>query len=332
MPLVDKPRVLIVDDEPHLRELLTDALEAGEYELLVAGSGREAIDLGMRSHPDLIVTDLRLGDCTGLDVIDHLRQVQPEVPAVVITGHADLATLSEASRRHPVEVLDKPLNIARLQTTVRDELDRQAHSGRLRARLDRLRLVARRINTQRKTLQDQLDTTCTQLTQGYRQLTQQMSLQKSLMTYQQELIGAKSDDDVFRALFTTIVRHSGPVFGAAMVCDANAELQLAGRFGVPGPDGQPFCLALSRPVIEDVLVEPKVRHMDAMDQLDRFPEQIRRYLVGVSILAIPLIPSEGQMIGLVILYRKGEQPFTNSDIALAELIAKSTAVAVQRND
>jgi len=332
MSLAAKPCVLIVDDEPHLRELLSDALEAGQYELLVAGSGREAIDLGVRNQPDLIVTDLCLGDCSGMDVIDQLRQYRPDTPAVLITGHSDLATLSLASQRRPVELMAKPLDLERLRRTVRQELDRQVTDDRMRRRVDRLRLLARTINVQRKGLQNQLDSTCSQLTQAYRQLSKQMGMQKSVMGYQQELIAAKNDDDVFRALFTAFVHNSGPVYGAAMVCDANAELQLAGRFGVPGPDSQTFCLALSRPVIEDVLVEPKVKHIDAMDQLDRFPESVRRYLVGLSILAIPLIPSEGQMIGLVLLYRKGEQPFLASDLALADQIAKSTATAVQRND
>ena len=53
---------------------------------------------------------------------------------------------------------------------------------------------------------------------------------------------------------------------------------------------------------------------------------------GCGILAVPLVPSEGQMIGLVLLYRKGEQPFMESDVALAEMISLATAMAVQRND
>jgi len=332
MPLVDKPRVLIVDDEPALREL-ANALEPGQYDLMVASSGREAIDLAADWNPDLIVTDLRLRDCTGLDVIDQLRQMCPNIPAVVIGGLAtDAASLSQASRRRGVEVLDKPLNLDRLRATVQQELNRRASDGRLRRRVDRLRQVARTINAQRKNLQSQLDSTCNQLTKGYRQLNRQMSGQKALMAYQQELIAARNDDDVFRALFSAFVQQSGPVFGVAMVCDSDAELQLAGRFGVPKPDGQQFCLSLVRPVIEDVLVDPKIRHFDATDCADRFDEKIQRYMVGLSMLVVPLLPNPGQLIGLVVLYRKGEQPFTPEDIALAEKIAKPTATAVQKNE
>ena len=58
----------------------------------------------------------------------------------------------------------------------------------------------------------------------------------------------------------------------------------------------------------------------------------RRYLPGVSALTIPLMPTPGELIGVVLLYRKGEQPFTDSDVALAELIAAPTSLAVRRND
>ena len=47
---------------------------------------------------------------------------------------------------------------------------------------------------------------------------------------------------------------------------------------------------------------------------------------------MPLIPAPGEMIGLVVLYRKGEQPFCDSDMAMAEMIALPTALAVRRND
>ena len=122
MPLVDhKPRVLIVDDEPALRELLADALETSRYDLILASSGREAITLAADRSPDLIVTDLCLNDCTGLDVIDRLRKTQPNIPAVLITGRANAAERSRASRRG-MEVFDKPLNLDRLEILIKRAL------------------------------------------------------------------------------------------------------------------------------------------------------------------------------------------------------------------
>jgi GAF domain-containing protein len=80
------------------------------------------------------------------------------------------------------------------------------------------------------------------------------------------------------------------------------------------------------------LTEPRVMTFDAAEQIEAFDPSIRKYLAGVSILAIPLMPAPGELIGLIVLYRKGEQPFTDEDVALAELIGHSTALAVERND
>lgn len=167
---------------------------------------------------------------------------------------------------------------------------------------------------------------------GYKKLSRQVGLQKQVMEFQENLLLVRCDDDVFKSLFGMYVHHSGPVFGAAFVCDDDAQLQLIGRFGVPGPDPAPFCLALMSPIVDTVLSNLRVILIDATEQVDRFDVKVRRYLPGMTLLAIPLVPAEGQMIGLVILYRKGEQPFMDSDVTLAEMISKSTALAVQRND
>jgi len=152
------------------------------------------------------------------------------------------------------------------------------------------------------------------------------------LAYQQKLIAARDDDDVFHALFTSFSLQSGPVFGVAITADENENPTIAGRFGIPMPDPKWFCDKLVQPVIEDVLKCPGVRCFDATDCTERFDESIRRYLVGVNVLVVPLLPRNGQLIGLVVLYRKGEQPFTTEDIDLAKRIGKPTAVAVEKNE
>ncbi len=327
-----QPKVLVVDDEPQLRELLTDALSDLGVQLHVVASGSEAIRHAMLQRPDLLVTDLYLGDCSGMDVIDSLREHTADLPAVVITGHRDPETLAAASRTRPVELMTKPLDLDRLRATVQTELRRQEEQRRSERRTRRLRHLAKRTNQQRRTVSRQLETTCADLTDSYRSLGEQMAKQQAALDYHRELLAAKNDDDVFRALFRLFVQHSGVVFGAALVCNADAELQMAGRFGVPQPDSAHFCRKLADPVIDRTLRDPRIHLFDATDHTEEFPEDIRQYLVGVTILAIPLLPEAGEMIGVVVLYRKGEQPFTDADLELAEMVAPPTAIAVRRND
>ena len=324
--------VLVVDDEPHLRELLVDTLAGPAVHVTAAGSGREAMELAEHKTPDLVVADLCLGDCTGLTVIDQLRQLSSDLPAVVITGNGDARSLSEASRCKPVELMTKPLDLDRLRQTIHTELARRHGARRLVDRTRRLRRIARKLHDDRSTLQNRLDTTCAELAGAYRNLTGQMTMQEVALSYQNELLAARNDDDVFRSLFRLFVQRSGPLFGAALVCDANAQLNMIGRFGVPLPDEIPFCDALVEPLIDAVLVTPQCMIIDAGEHTDMFDPSIHRFLPGLSILVIPLIPGPGELIGLVALYRKGEQPFTDHDVVLGEMVVSPTAIAIRRND
>ncbi len=328
----DPARILVVDDEPALREMLVDALDGGDLRVSAVGSGKEALDLAGRTQVDFVITDLCLGDCTGLDVLDEFRSKVGDVPAVVITGHGDARSLAEASRRRPVEVMLKPLDIDRLRSTIRQELSRRKNEERRRLRDRRLRRLVRYIHHQRKHAAEKLESTCADLTTAYRTLSGRMAIQEQVLDYQHDLLSATNDDDVFRVLFRLFVHHSGPTFGVALVCNTDAELRVIGRFGVPQPDSIRFCEILGAPIINAVLADPQCLLMDATDRLEMFDESIRRYMVGVNVLAVPLVPAEGEMIGMAVLYRKGEQPFCEDDVELAEMISAPTGVAIQRNE
>ena len=332
MPGRDIARVLIVDDEPEIRQLLAESLSGLDCRVESAASAREALQAGLARRPDLLVADLYLGDATGLDVIEQLRGAVGDLPAVVITGRPEAHSIAAATRHRPIEVMTKPRALDRLRECVRRELASQARRKLGRSRALRLRRLARRVNIQRKDAQRQIDSTCAELAESYRAMSAQLADQQVHLGFQRDLLACRCDDDVFRAFFRLFVRKSGPVFGVALVCDADAELQVVGRFGVPGPDSNAFCQALVRPVIETVLANPHITQLDAGEREELFPPTIRKYLVGLSVLAIPLLPASGEMIGLVVLYRKGEQPFTEQDVALAELLGMPAAIAVKRND
>jgi len=324
--------VLVVDDEPDLRELLVDALSDDDVVVHVAASGDEAMSIAADHTPDLVIADLDLGGSWGTDVIDRLRSAIGDVPTVVITGRTDPKSFTDASRSGLVEMMSKPLDIERLRRTLRRELARAARGKRNKLRHKRLRHLARHVNIERKLVQGQLDSACEDLTSAYRTLSGQMSLQQVVIGYQNDLVAARNDDDVFRSLFQLFVKRTGPVFGMALICDAEAELRIAGRFGVPYPDKAGFCTRLSAPLVEQMLAEPGCVIIDALEEKDTFDEQIHKFLPGMTVMTMPLMPSPGELIGLVVLYCKGEQPFTDVDVALAEVLAHPTALAVQRNE
>lgn len=327
----EAPVILVVDDEASICCSLTDALNLEGYKAFGATNLVQALELARRWHPDLVVTDLRLVEETGLDVVAALRREHGEdLPAIIITGHGDLAALSAASRLRPVEVIDKPVDLERLTRTVRNELHRQQRSRQVQHRIRRVRQMARNMARGRRRDNALLGTTCADLNSTCHNLQHRLERQESVIQYQAQLLACGNEDDIFRRLFTLFSERSGALFGTALLCDANAELQMIGRFGVPQPDGTSFCHALATAMVSPILQRPAVQVVDAMDNLALFPDALHKKLVGITLMAIPLMAGEGQMIGLAVLYRKGEQPFTDDDVALANLIAPSTAAAAQK--
>ena len=323
---------MTVDDDAAVLALLVDALSTEDVEIVAATSMEDALAAAADCPVDMVVTDLRLAGELGTDLVARLREWDDDLPAVVITGCNDAEAVAEATRVGLIELMTKPIDVARLQRTVREALARRESDFRNLERTLRLRGLAREMNIERKATAEHLETTCADLTAAYHALSGQMAVQQIVLGLQNDLVAATCDDEAFRAVFTTFAQNSGPVFGVAMVCDEEAQLRLAGRFGVPKPDGPGFCRALAEPLVELMLERPECVLLDAGADPDRFTPALHRFLPGLSILSVPLIPEPGEMIGLVVLYRKGEQPFTDVDLALAEMVAHPAALAVRRND
>jgi DNA-binding NtrC family response regulator len=112
-------RVLIVDDEPDVLELLSDTLRAEGYETAGAGTFEEGKRLLATTAPDVLITDVRLGHFNGLQLV-VVRP--PSTAAVVVSGYWD-RTLEEEARRHGAVYLLKPVAADKLVDAVRHVLE-----------------------------------------------------------------------------------------------------------------------------------------------------------------------------------------------------------------
>ena len=117
-------RVLVVDDERSMRELLEIVLKREGYEVLVAASGAEAVRALERQRVDLLISDLRMPDMSGVDVLRAGKQLDPELSAIVVTAYASTDTAVEAMRLGACDYLTKPFDVDELKILVRQTLER----------------------------------------------------------------------------------------------------------------------------------------------------------------------------------------------------------------
>jgi two-component system nitrogen regulation response regulator NtrX len=112
-------RVLIVDDEPGIRQAVKQVLEYEGIEVRAAGSGGEAITVYPDFRPHVVFLDVKMAGLDGLETLNRLRDLEPSAVVVMISGHGTVATAVEATRRGAFDFLEKPLDSDRLLVTVR---------------------------------------------------------------------------------------------------------------------------------------------------------------------------------------------------------------------
>jgi two-component system nitrogen regulation response regulator NtrX len=129
------PRLLVVDDEPGIREALKQVLEFEGMEVRTAGSGGEAITVYPEFRPHIVFLDVKMAGLDGLETLTRLRDLDAAAVVVMISGHGTIATAVEATRRGAFDFLEKPLDTDRLLVTVRNALEH----GKLAGENQRLR-------------------------------------------------------------------------------------------------------------------------------------------------------------------------------------------------
>jgi DNA-binding NtrC family response regulator len=127
-------RILVVDDEADIRELVRDILSEEGYTVEVAANAAEARAACAKQAPDLVLLDIWMPDTDGISLLREWQQTQLlAAPVVMMSGHGTVETAVEATRLGAIDYVEKPLSLAKLLRTVRralEEGNRRMHAAR----------------------------------------------------------------------------------------------------------------------------------------------------------------------------------------------------------
>ena len=123
MSQAESHTVLIIDDEPNILSTVSDVLTDEGYETLTAATGLEGLDLFEAKRPDVVFLDIWLADRDGLELLDTLRNLDPSVAIIMISGHGTVATAVKAIRMGAYDYLEKPLSYNQVVETVEKALE-----------------------------------------------------------------------------------------------------------------------------------------------------------------------------------------------------------------
>jgi two-component system response regulator PilR (NtrC family) len=124
-PAADRrpPRILVVDDERSMRELLAIVLRREGYEVLLAENGRSAVDMLEREPVDLLISDIKMPDLSGVDVLRAAKKIDQDILGIMITAFASTETAVEAMRLGACDYLSKPFDVDLLKMKVREKIE-----------------------------------------------------------------------------------------------------------------------------------------------------------------------------------------------------------------
>jgi two-component system response regulator PilR (NtrC family) len=118
-----QPRILVVDDEPSMRQMLSIVLRREGYDVSLAENGRSAVAALERGPFDLLISDIKMPDMSGVDVLRAAKQMDPDVLGIMITAFASTETAIEAMRLGACDYLSKPFDIDLLKMKVREKVE-----------------------------------------------------------------------------------------------------------------------------------------------------------------------------------------------------------------
>jgi DNA-binding NtrC family response regulator len=110
-------RVLLVEDQPELRRLFRRSLGKAGFEVVEAWDGRVAIELLQRSTFDVVISDVRMPDMSGVDLLKELYELDPDLPVVLTSGSPDASTATDATEFGAFAYLVKPVGFDLMRDT-----------------------------------------------------------------------------------------------------------------------------------------------------------------------------------------------------------------------
>ncbi len=123
--LLSMARILIIDDERPIRSTLRDILEYEKIKVKEAADGKTAIVMFKESTFDAVLCDIKMPGMDGIEVLESLQNINPDVPVIMISGHGNIKTAVDSIKKGAFDYISKPPDLNRLLVTVRNALDKK---------------------------------------------------------------------------------------------------------------------------------------------------------------------------------------------------------------
>jgi DNA-binding response OmpR family regulator len=326
-PKVIAPRILVVDDEPTLIELVGDVVGGSiNCKVLSAGSISEARKIMASTPIELLVADVNLPDGDGTALLSALKLQQPHANAIVITGAPSIAGAINAIRGGAIDFLPKPFSADQLVARVNKALEQQKSGAKKERRLDRLRDAVKRLNEARRLVSKKVDLLCNDLITAYGELSRQLDTVRTQESFRTLLAEAKDLEQMLCHSMDWLLRQLGYSNVAIWLAGDDGEYQL-GAYMKYTVAGEPQFTEAMKDGILNLLNKESFIHLSADEAREKLSAAEAKFMADQTVLGVTCTYL-GEPLAGILLFRDGKTPFTDDDAEALKLISSIFATSL----
>ncbi|OGS26922.1 MAG: hypothetical protein A2297_00970 [Elusimicrobia bacterium RIFOXYB2_FULL_48_7] len=322
---MSKATILVIDDEKGIRDMLGYTLQQEGYGFISAENGREGLKKALENDIDLVITDIKMPDMEGTEVLEQVKRAKPDVEVIMATGYVTIETSIESLRKGAYDYISKPFNIDEMLMTVGKALE----YSRLKKTVIKDGEILGRLR--------ELDTIKTEFLSNvsHELRTPLMSIKNSLDLLADEFNGKLSESG--KTLFGVCVRNSVRMGNLVSELMEFSKME-SGSFEIKKKK-----IAL-KPVVDEVLAEmipvagaKKISLLSEFEggispgeEINADPDRIKQVLINLTANAVKFTPEGGKItvdVKRLSSPSRGEAPLAGEG-GLIEISVTDTGIGI----
>ena len=329
------PKILVVDDEPTLVDLVGDVV-GGQVscDIISAPTVAAAKKIISQTPIELLVADVNLPDGKGTELLSSLKEAQPQANAIVITGQPSMDGAISAIRQGAVDFLPKPFDAKSLVARVTKALENQAAFARKERRLEKLRSAVKRLNEARRLVSKKVDLLCNDLITAYGELSKQLDIVRTQEGFRKLLGEAKDLEQLLCHAMDWLLRQMGYCNVAIWLTGDDGEYQL-GAYMKYTIAGEPHFTEAMKDGLLKLVNRDSFVNLSAEEVRDKLSHTELQYMAGQAVMGVTCTYL-GETLATIIMFRDAKTPFTDDDAqqlkSISPIFATSLAGAVHDED
>ncbi len=308
-------KILVIDDEMHIRQSFADFLEDMGYEVILAENGRAGLDLLLSARPDLVLLDLRMPEMDGLNLLKQSGTLAPGLPIIVISGASRIDDVVRSLRYGAWDYLEKPVrDFSILRHAVEKALEKRRLVQENQAYQEHLESMVRE-----RTLE--LENANTHLSKINARL-------HKIVESTQRLAGCTDMAQFSVKVLEEFATHMGAANGSLYLIEKNG-LRLQHSLD-PGHSSAFIPFPLPEKSVFDMVLNqgrPLLAH-NIKEERNYLPSGWPEYSNG-SFLAFPIQDSYGSLIGVIALHNRDNLSFTEQDKEIGAILASYSCETIR---